>query len=114
MKSLGPLEFYLRTFSQIQLYFGRLARGVPLNFLKAFIAGAATSILGAFLVTVAFITWTIHNASARIMGGPDNATSWDLRSVATPEFLVTFAVVVLIFFGIGFWIVLRSLKRAGR
>jgi hypothetical protein len=85
-----------------------------LNFLKAFIAGTATSILGAFLVTVAFIAWTIHNAPARTMGGVDNATSWDLRSAATPQFLVTFAVIVLILFGIGFWIVFRSLKGAGR
>jgi hypothetical protein len=85
-----------------------------LNFLKAFIAGIATSILGAFLVTVAFIVWSIHNASARTVGGADTAISWDLRSAATPQFLVTFAVVILIFFGIGFWIVFRSLKGAGR
>jgi uncharacterized membrane protein YphA (DoxX/SURF4 family) len=85
-----------------------------LNYLKGFIAGIATSILGAFLVTVAFVAWTIHNASARNIGGPDNATSWDLRSAATPQFLVAFAVVVLIFFGIGFWIVFRSLKRTSR
>jgi hypothetical protein len=85
-----------------------------LNFLKAFIAGTATSILGAFLATVAYIVWTIHNAPARTVGGPENATSWDLRSVATPQFLVTFAVVVLIFFGIGFWIVFRSVQGAAR
>ncbi len=84
-----------------------------MNFLKAFIAGTATSILGAFLVTVAYIVWTTHNASARTMG-VDTAISWDLRSAATPQFLVTFALVVLIFFGIGFWIVFRSLKGAGR
>jgi hypothetical protein len=103
-----PLEFYLRTFSPIQIYFASIAKGVPLNYLKGFIAGIATSILGPFLVTVAYIVWTIHNTPARNVGGRDNATSWDLRSAATPQFLMTFAVVVLIFFGIGFWIVFRS------
>jgi len=85
-----------------------------LNYLKGFIAGIATSILGAFLVTVAYIVWTIHNAPARTVGGVENATSWDLRSAATPQFLATFAVVVLIFFGIGFWIVFRSLRGVSR
>ena len=84
-----------------------------MNYLKGFIAGIATSILGAFVVTVAFIAWTTHNASGRTMG-VDTAISWDLRSAATPQFLVTFAVIVLSFFGIGFWIVFRSLKGAGR
>ena len=66
------------------------------------------------LVTVAYIVWIIHNAPARTVGGVDNAISWDLRSATTPQFLVTFAVTVLIFFGIGFWIVYRSLKGASR
>jgi hypothetical protein len=85
-----------------------------LNYVKAFVAGIATSVVGAFLVTVAFIVWSIHNASASTWGGADTAISWDLRSAATPQFLVTFVVAVLILFGIGFWIVFRSLRGAGR
>jgi hypothetical protein len=61
--------------------------------------GAVISMLGAFFLVVGYVVWIIHNA----LPGNGNATSWDLRSVATPHLLTTFLVTVLMFFVLGFW-----------
>ena len=79
-----------------------------MTYLKSFLAGLGASFAAVILFPFVVATLT----STHRQPGKDVAISWDLRSaLASPVFLWGYALTVVIFFGIGFWLALRELSR---